>query len=116
MAKQHDPVVAERMNALPKAVFFRTLEKAFWKNTRLVKSDLEGEIQKMKKESGDGMVILGSGSIVSQAATEALIDEYVVFGKGRTMFEGLKDTLRLKLTKSRIFGNGNVFLCYGPHA
>ena len=66
------------------------------------------------------MAILGSGSIVSQLAQEGLIDEYqivvnpLVLGKGRTMFEGIKDTLPLKLTKSRTFGNGNVLLCYNP--
>lgn len=66
------------------------------------------------------MVILGSGSLVSQLAGEGLIDEYqfvvvpVVLGKGRTMFDGLKEKLSLKLTKTRAFGNGKVFLCYEP--
>jgi dihydrofolate reductase len=68
------------------------------------------------------MAILGSGSIVSQLAQEGLIDEYqivvnpVVLGKGRTMFEGLKEKLTLQLTKTRTFGNGNVLLCYAPAA
>jgi dihydrofolate reductase len=38
----------------------------------------------------------------------------VVLGSGRTMFNGIKEKLSLKLTKSRTFGNGNVFLCYEP--
>jgi dihydrofolate reductase len=68
------------------------------------------------------MAILGSGSIVSQLAQERLIDEFqivvnpVVLGKGRTMFEGIRDRLTLKLTKTRAFGNGNVLLCYEPIA
>ena len=37
LATQHDPVVAERMNSLPKVVFSRTLDKASWNNTKLVK-------------------------------------------------------------------------------
>ncbi len=74
----------------------------------------------MKQEPGDGMTILGSGTIVSQLAQEGLIDEYqvvvnpVVMGKGRTMFEGVKEKLALKLIKSRTFGNGHVYLCYVP--
>jgi dihydrofolate reductase len=122
MADQHDPVVAERMNKLPKVVFSRTLDNASWSNTRLVKDNLAAEIRKMKKEPGDDMVILGSGSIVSQLAQEGLINVYqvvvnpVVLGKGRTMFEGVKEKLNLKLTKTRTFGNGNVFLCYEPAA
>jgi len=68
------------------------------------------------------MVILGSGSIVSQLAQQNLIDEYqlalspMVLGKGRTLFESVKEKLNLKLTKSRTFGNGTVFVCYQPLA
>lgn len=122
MAITNDPVVAEGMNRIPKVVFSRTLDKASWSNTKLVKGDIASEIRKMKNETGEGMAILGSGSIVSQLAPESLIDEYqvlvnpVVLGKGRTMFDGLKERLNLKLTKTRTFGNGKVLLCYEPMA
>jgi dihydrofolate reductase len=120
LAMKNDPVVAEGMNNLPKVVFSRTMEKASWNNTKLVKGDLAGEVRKMKKAPGKDMVIMGSGSIVSQLAPERLIDEYqvvvipVVLGRGRTMFDGVKEKLALRLTRSRVFGNGNVFLCYEP--
>jgi dihydrofolate reductase len=122
LAKQHDPAVAERMNQLPKVVFSRTLNQASWNNTKLVQGDLAAEIRKMKKEPGADMVILGSGRIVAQLAQERLIDEYqfvvnaVILGKGRTMFDGVTDKRDLKLTRSRAFRNGNVFLCYEPSA
>ena len=117
-AIKNDPVVAEAMNNLPKVVFSRTLKKASWNNTKLVKDGMPAQIRKMKKEPGKDMAILGSGSIVSQLAQEGLIDEYqivvnpVVLGKGRTMFDGVKEKLTLKLTKKRTFVNGNVLLCY----
>jgi dihydrofolate reductase len=116
------PVVAERMNNGPKVVFSRTLKEASWNNTRLMKGDLVTEVRKLKQEPGEGMVILGSGSIVAQLAPTGLIDEYqflvypIVLGQGRTMFEGVKEKLKLKLTKSRIFGNGIVLLHYQPGA
>ncbi len=119
-AIENMPVVAERMNNLPKVVFSRTLDKAPWNNTKLMKGDIAAEIRKMKKEPGEGMAILGSGSIVSQLAQEGLIDEYqivvnpLVLGKGRSMFDGIKEKLTLKLTKTRTFSNGNVLLCYEP--
>jgi dihydrofolate reductase len=121
-AIENFPVVAEGMNNLPKAVFSRTLDRASWSNTKLVKGDLAAEVRKMKKQPGKDMVILGSGSIVSQLAQEGLIDEYqvvvnpIVLGKGRTMFDGVKDKLTLKLTKTRPFANGSVVLCYEPAA
>lgn len=122
MAIKNDPVVAEGMNTLPKVVFSRTMEKASWQNTRLVKDDAAEEVRKMKKGPGRDMVIMGSGRIVSLLAQERLIDEYqmvmvpVVLGKGRTMFEGLREKLGMKLINSRTFGNGNVFLRYEPNS
>lgn len=118
MAIESMPTVAKAMNDARKVVFSRTLNKADWNNTTLVKKDLAGAVRKLKGEPGEGLVIFGSGTIVSQLAPAGLIDEYqivvkpIVLGKGRTMFEGVRERLGLKLTKSRIFGNGNVFLCY----
>ncbi|MBV8812041.1 MAG: dihydrofolate reductase [Acidobacteriaceae bacterium] len=114
------PAVAERMNSGPKVVFSRTMDEASWNNTKLVKGDLAEAVRKMKQEPGDPMVILGSGSIVSQLTAARLIDEYqivvtpIVLGEGRTMFDGVKERFPLKLTKSRAFGNGSVVLWYEP--
>jgi dihydrofolate reductase len=116
-AKQAFPEVADAMNRQPKVVFSRTLDKAAWSNTRLVKDDLPGEVRKMKKADGD-IVILGSGTIVAQLTEEGLIDQYqvivnpIVLGKGRTMFDGVKRKVNLKLTNERRFKNGNVLLTY----
>jgi dihydrofolate reductase len=113
-------VVAEGMNNLPKVVFSRTMDRAQWNNTKLVKKDMAAEIRKMKNESGIDMVIMGSGSVVSQLTRDRLIDEYqivvipVVLGGGRTMFNGLNEKLGMKLIKTRSFANGNVLLCYAP--
>lgn len=120
MAAQSNPGVAEGMNRCEKIVFSRTMEKASWNNTKLVKGGLVAEMEKLKKEPGKDMAILGSGSIVAQLAEAGLIDEYqfvmipVVLGGGRTLFEGVKKRLSLKLIKTRAFNNGNVLLCYEP--
>lgn len=59
---------------------------------------------------------------MSQLAQAGLIDEYqivikpVVLGEGRAMFDGVKEKLTLKLTKTRAFTNGNVLLCYEPRS
>ena len=118
IAIKNNPTVAEGMNSMPKVVFSRTLDKASWSNTQLVKSDPVSEVRRMKNEPGKDIVILGSGSIVSQLTQENLIDEYqlvvnpVVLGKGRSLFEGVSKKLSLKLAETRSFGNGNVLLRY----
>jgi dihydrofolate reductase len=120
IADQHNPAVAKGMNGMPKVVFSRTLDKATWSNTKVVNADLVAEVRKMKRETGPDMAILGSGTIVSQLAPENLIDEYqmvldpVALGKGRTMFDGIREQLNLKLTKTRTFKNGKIFLSFEP--
>jgi dihydrofolate reductase len=94
------------------------MEKADWENTRLVKGDLVTEVRKLKEESGPGMVIMGSGTIIAQLTAAHLIDEYqivvvpVVLGSGRTMFENVPERVPLALTKTRSFVNGNVVSWY----
>ena len=95
------------------------MTKADWANTRLIKDDLVGAIRKLNEGPTD-LVILGSGSLVAQLAPHRLIDEYqfvvtpVAIGGGRTLFQGLKEPLPLKLAKSRAFANGNIALTYLP--
>ena len=117
-ASKNDPAVAEGMNKLTKIVFSRTLNEASWNNTKLVKGDPATEIRELKQAPSGHMTILGSGSIVSQLAQAGLIDEYqlmvnpVVLGEGRTMFEGIREKLNLKLTNTRAFANGKVLMSY----
>ena len=120
MAEKNDPIVARRMNAASKIVVSRSLEKATWNNTTLVKGDLPAVVRMLKQEPGDDICILGSGSVVAQLAPEKLIDLYqlvvspIVLGKGRTLFEGVEDRLNMKLTSTRTFGNGSALLRYEP--
>lgn len=120
LAHQNAPVVAEGMNRMPKAVFSRTMDQAAWNNTTLMKGDLVSEVRKLKQESDRGIAILGSGSLVAPLASAGLIDEFqmvinpIVIGAGRTMFDDLKEKLKLKLIKTRTFKSGKIYACYEP--
>jgi len=115
-----DPIVAKGMNAAEKIVFSRTLQKADWNNTRLVKGDMIAEVRRLKQQTGKDLTVLGSGSIVSQLTQAGLIDEYhvllnpLVLGDGISMFKGISKRLDLKLLDVRTFRNGNVLLRYRP--
>lgn len=119
-AMENMPVVAERMNNLPKLVFSKTMDHAAWQNTKLVKEDMNEAVEKLRRESDIDITIMGSGSIVAQLSQHGLIDEYqmvmipVVLGKGRTMFEGIQKKLPMKLSNTRAFANGNIVLSYKP--
>ena len=113
------PDVAAGMKRMKKFVFSRTLTKVGWRGTTLVKGDLVTEAARLKAQPGPDLLILGSGSIVSQLTAARLIDQYqivlcpVVLGRGRTLFETVTDTVPLALISSRPFRNGNVVLTYG---
>jgi len=119
-AQKNDPLVAEGMNEAEKIVFSNTLEKANWKNTRIIKNDIVEEIKKLKMENGKDMVVLGSGSIVNLFAEEGLIDEYqimvhpVVIGEGTPLLKNIDHMMDLKLTVTKAFPSGVVLHCYKP--
>jgi len=119
-AAQANPVVAERMNSGPKVVFSRTLAAAEWSNTTLVREDAPVAVRRMKEEDGPGMVILGSGSIVTQVAAAGLLDTLqvvvtpVALGAGSSLLAGLGRRLDLALADTRVFRNGAVVLWYAP--
>jgi dihydrofolate reductase len=114
-----DPIITEKMNNLPKIVFSKTLEKADWRNTRLIREINKDDILRMKGQPGKDMVIYGSGSIVSALTKLGLIDEYLIFvnpiilGNGKQQFKDLTDRINLRLINSKIFKAGVVLLHYG---
>ncbi|HXQ35529.1 MAG TPA: dihydrofolate reductase family protein [Anaerolineales bacterium] len=116
-----DPVVAELMNSLPKIVFSRTLQKAEWKNSTLIKDNIAEEILKLKRQPGKEIAVFGSADLLSTLIQLDLIDEHriivnpVVLGSGTPLFKNVKDRLNLKLTRSRTFDSGNVLLYYQPN-
>ena len=118
--KSANPVFANALNTTPKIVFSRTLEKADWNNTRVVKELTKEEILKLKQEPGKNMMIFGSGTLIEQLTNLGLIDEYqlmvnpVILGKGKPLFKGIKDRIHLKLADTKTFKNGVVLLQYQP--
>ena len=62
-ATKNDPIVADKMNKLPKIAFSKTLEKAEWNNSRLVKENIAEEIAKLKQQHGKDMAIFGSSGL-----------------------------------------------------
>lgn len=119
-ATEDDPVVAGKMNSLPKIVFSTTLPDADWQNTRLVKENVAAELSKLKEQPGKDLIIFGSSDLAVTLIRDGLLDEIrvmvnpVVLGGGKLLFEGLKGKLNLTLLKTRVFRNGNVLFFYRP--
>ena len=120
LAIEDDPIIAGKMNAVPKIVFSRTLDKAEWNNSRLVKENVAEEVLQLKQQQGRDLAIFGSANLTMSLLQMGLIDELrlmvnpVVLGKGRPLFTGIQDKLNLRLLKTRVFRSGNVLLYYQP--
>jgi dihydrofolate reductase len=118
-ATKADTEFARAFDSVNKIVFFRTLNSAEDKNTRIVRTDLRDEILKLKQEQGKN-ILVGGVSIPSQLIELGLVDEYrfvvgpIVAGEGRRLLEGvsLPERLQLKLIESKIFKSGCVALRY----
>ena len=100
-------------------VFSQSLETAEGENTRIVRTNLQDEILKLKQEPGKD-ILIGGVSLPSQLIELGLVDEYrfvvqpIVVGEGRRLLESvsLPEKLELKLVESKIFESGFVALRY----
>ena len=75
-AIKNDPIVANKMNSLPKYVFSRTIDKADWNNTQVIKGDAVREVKKLKQEDGKDLLLFGSANLSATFTKNGLIDEY----------------------------------------
>lgn len=119
-AAQAFPEVARGMNLARKVVFSKTLKKARWENTTLIRSNLIAAVKKLKATSPTDLTILGSGSLVKQLAEAGLIDVFsimidpVALGKGTPLFGRMTKKLDLDLIATRAFKSGTILLTYQP--
>jgi dihydrofolate reductase len=118
--EQDDPKLAARMNGLSKIVVSRTLDKAEWVNTRLIKDDVAEELMKVKHQPGKDIAILGSSDLTVSLLQIGLVDEVrimvnpIVLGAGNSVFRTADQRIGLELLNSRAFDSGNVLLYYQP--
>jgi dihydrofolate reductase len=111
--------VAEIMNNITKVVFSRTLEKADWGNTTLIRSQADSAVEEMKLKQGKDMLIFGSANLSSTLMQSGLIDEYrlgivpVVLGGGNPLFKPGAGRKRMRLIEATPLRSGCVILRYG---
>lgn len=118
--KGGDGGFGDYFNDTPKLVASRTLDKVEWKNSTLLGSDVVAELTALKSQPGKNISITGSVVLVRSLVQAGILDELsllihpIVVGKGQRLFEGVNDTLPLKLIESTTFSTGVVNAVYGP--
>ena len=119
-AKKNDPQVAGLMNALPKYLCSRTLKKAEWQNSHIVREPALKAIAAWKQEEGRDIAVLGSSELCKALLQAGLVDELrlivapVLLGQGHSLFEGLTAQHKLTLMGLQSYGSGNILIRYKP--
>jgi dihydrofolate reductase len=114
--------MATWLNDTKKLVFSRTLREASWHNTEILGEFSASAIETLEQRPGEGIIIFGSGSIVSLLSEHGLIDEYrlivtpVVLGDGTPWLRGVSKRIRLALLEAKAYPSGNVMLRYARTA
>jgi dihydrofolate reductase len=114
-----DLAFARRMNALPKVVLSRSLERAEWSNTTVVRENVKERLLELKRQPGKPIVAWAGAGLVATLAEHDLVDEYrvivcpVVLGGGTPLFSK-KLEQRLQLVRTAHLGSSVAVLCYEP--
>ena len=112
--------VADFMNGLPKIAVSRTLARADWHNTKLIRDNAASEIEQLKQKGGKNIFVFGSANLSATLMQHNLFDEYriavapVVLGRGTPLFSENKSRFNLKHLDTRTLANGCVILRYQP--
>jgi dihydrofolate reductase len=118
-----DKPLGDKINAIPKVVFSRTLVDAPW-GTRepasVSSDDPRDEIPRLRDGADQDLVVWGSLTLVQSLAAAGLVDEYqlwllpVVLGDGRRLFGEGAASSRLRLLEARPTPKGATLLRYEP--
>ena len=105
-------------NATPKIVFSTSLARVEG-NSRLVSGDVGDVLARLRAEFPGELSVAGP-TLAAEFIRRGLIDEYrlvvhpVVLGAGLPFFPGLDTPVDLRLTETRRFASGAIYLRYVP--
>lgn len=110
---------ADRLNQLPKYVVSRSLQKAEWNNSHILR-DVAKDVAELKKSNGGDILVYGSATLVKALLHHDLIDELrlIVYplsiGGGLRLFDDNRELKKFGLKYSRAVDNGALILEYQP--
>lgn len=117
---KNDLELANKLNSAPKYVVSKTLKKAEWNNSTIIKQNVTEEVTRLKRQPGNDILLFGSSTLVQSLMEGDLIDEYrllvhpIIMGSGKRAFKDGMATTKLKLVKTTTVGLGVQSLCYEP--
>ena len=110
---------ADPINRMPKYVVSRSLQKAEWNNSHILR-DVAKDVAALKKTDGGNILVYGSATLVKALLHHDLIDELrlmvfpVAIGGGLRIFDDSRELKKFALKHSRAIDNGVLILEYQP--
>jgi len=115
-----DGEFADKFNSMPKYVVSSTLTKPTWNNSTVLKGDVVDQVSGLKQKQDGNIVVHGSAMLVQTLLEHDLVDELrlmvfpVVLGTGKRLFGETSDRKTLRLTDSKVVGDGVAIFTYEP--
>jgi dihydrofolate reductase len=87
-------------------------------STKIISDNLSEEINKIKQQTGDDILLFGSPTATHSLIQLNLIDGYwlfinpIILGRDIPLFADIKDKVKLKLVTSKQFASGVTELNY----
>ena len=110
---------ADKFNEMPKFVVSTTLGEPDWNNTTVLDSgDATAQVRKLKEDFDGEIQVPGSHRLVQELIEADLVDQInlmvfpVIIGTGKRAFDETPDRRKLKLTESKVVGDGVLVLVY----
>jgi dihydrofolate reductase len=107
---------ADKFNSMPKFVVSKTLDNPEWNNTTVISGDIANEVERLKDQIANDIVVHGSPTLVNMLKDHDLVDEYrlmvfpVILGKGKRLFSDSGDLVNLRLAEARPVGSEGVMV------
>lgn len=108
------------LNQVQKYVVSNTITDPEWENSTIFSGDPLPQIQALKGQDGETIVVTGSISLCHTVIEAGLVDEYRLFtypsvqGRGRRLFPDGYELLGLDLIDTRHFVSGVTYSAYRP--
>lgn len=117
-ASKHDIEHSAWYKNANKIVISNTLNETDFANTKVINTNLAENINEIRQQQGEDILLFGSPSATHSLMQLGLIDGYwmfvnpVIIGQGIPLFTDIKNKINLELLNTHQFSNGVIELNY----
>ncbi|MDB5232463.1 MAG: bifunctional deaminase-reductase domain protein [Chitinophagaceae bacterium] len=117
-ASKHDIDHSKWYKKAQKLVLSKTMKGADLTNTKIISDNLSDNINEIKQQPGEDILLFGSPTATHSLIQLNLIDGYwlfvnpIILGRGIPLFTDIKDKIKLKLLTTKQFTSGVTELNY----